>query len=98
MKKYYLQSIKHGGYIGNALLWWAKNSQGYTANIDKAGIYTEKEAKKIYLGGHGGIIAWDKNYIDTIISRCVDGQHNQDHSKGKTWKKELKKAERELIN
>lgn len=88
-KLYYLQSIKHRGFIGNSVLWWAENSRGYTCNIDKAGIYSEKEARKIYLGGHGGIIAWPVEYIDSIISRHVDGQHMTDYSQGRKWEEEL---------
>lgn len=40
---YYIQN----GYVGNAILWWGKNSQGYTTEIDKAGKYTKLEAERI---------------------------------------------------
>lgn len=95
--RYYLQSAKHGFIVGNSVLWWAKNSSGYTTNIDKAGVYSEEEAKEIYLGGWGGVIAWPKEYIDSIISRCVDSQH-MNCDRGVTWKDELKKAKKEMSN
>ncbi|MCU7542970.1 hypothetical protein [Riemerella anatipestifer] len=43
MKKYY---IRRQGYVGNALIWWKANSNGYTVDIREAGKYTEEEAKE----------------------------------------------------
>lgn len=40
---YYIQN----GYVGNAILWWAKESRGYTTEIEKAGKYTKSQAKEI---------------------------------------------------
>lgn len=37
---YYIQS----GYVGNAMLWWAQDSRGYTTHFEKAGKFTKKEA------------------------------------------------------
>ncbi|MCQ4154567.1 hypothetical protein NNL19_03000 [Riemerella anatipestifer] len=34
MKKYY---IRRQGYVGNALIWWKANSNGYTVDIREAG-------------------------------------------------------------
>jgi hypothetical protein len=31
--------------VGNCALWWAKDSRGYTCDLDEAGIYTEAEAR-----------------------------------------------------
>lgn len=41
-KLYY---IRNEGYVGNALVWWAENSKGYTTDIRKAGKYTFEEAE-----------------------------------------------------
>ena len=35
---YYIQN----GYVGNAILWWAENSRGYTTDFTKAGKYTKE--------------------------------------------------------
>jgi len=32
-KLYYIQNV----YVGNAILWWAIDSKGYTTDIGKAG-------------------------------------------------------------
>ena len=48
MKKeelYYIQDSR--SYLGNAILWWGLNSQGYTADLNKAQKYTKEEAIKI---------------------------------------------------
>lgn len=39
--------IRHDKYVGNAVVWWAKNSTGYTTDIRKAQLYTYNEAKRI---------------------------------------------------
>lgn len=39
--------IKTEGYFGNCVLWWAKNSQGYTTNLNQAAKYTWEEAEAI---------------------------------------------------
>jgi hypothetical protein len=75
MKRYYIQSLKHGGYVGDCVLWWAKNSQGYTINIDNAQDYSEQEAIEICTHYPSDYIVWDKDFIDSIVSRFVDGQH-----------------------
>jgi len=48
MKKLFY--IRTQGYKGNALIWWAPNSRGYTCDINNAGKYPEKEAMKICSG------------------------------------------------
>ena len=43
-KFYYIQN----GYVGNAILWWAENSHGYTTDFRKAGKYTEEETLSLF--------------------------------------------------
>lgn len=39
--------IRTRGYLGNALMWWAKKSIGYTSDINRAEKYTFEQAKSI---------------------------------------------------
>ena len=43
---YYLASFKHG-YVGNDVLFWGKESRGYTCNLEDAGIYSREEAMRL---------------------------------------------------
>ena len=70
-KLYYIQDSRQ--YVGNALLWWAKNSAGYTTDLDKAGAYTRKEALKIAQNRSTDIL-WPVDYINKIASKTVDMQ------------------------
>jgi len=74
--KYYIQNTERG-YLGNAMIFWALNSRGYTANLDKCQQYTEEEAKKICLGNPEKNKAWPVDYIDNSlgIQRIVDSQY-----------------------
>ena len=73
-KLYYIQSIKHGGYVGNSVLWWRKNNQGYTCNLENAQTYTEKEARDICEHYTPDYVVWDKDFIESVKSYHVDGQ------------------------
>jgi len=39
--------IFNGSYVGNAMMWWGKESRGYVADIRDAGHYTKEEALNI---------------------------------------------------
>jgi hypothetical protein len=60
-KMYYIQS----GYIGNACLWWAIDSKGYTTEIEKAGKFSKEEAKKIINRPQDK--AWECSHIDNCL-------------------------------
>ena len=71
-KLYYIQN----GYVGNAVCWWAVNSQGYTCDIDKAGRYTKTEAKQIIKRPQD--VAWPCSYIDNNLKAhkmIIDAQY-----------------------
>ena len=42
MSKYYIMDGR--SVVGNCALWWCPNGQGYTCDLDKAGLYTYDEA------------------------------------------------------
>lgn len=74
--KYYIQN-RNAGFLGNAIMFWRKGCNGYTANLDDAEIFTEEEAKKICKGNPTKNRAWSKEYIDNNkgIQRIVDCQY-----------------------
>jgi ABC-type branched-subunit amino acid transport system ATPase component len=42
---YYIQDTR--SYVGNSVLWWRENGQGYTTDFDDAGVYSEAESARI---------------------------------------------------
>jgi hypothetical protein len=69
---YYIQN----GYVGNAILWWAMNSKGYTTDFTNAGKYTKEQAEKIIERPQD--IAWKCSYVDNCIDAqklIIDGQY-----------------------
>lgn len=71
-KMYYIQN----GYVGNAILWWAENSRGYTTDFTKAGKYTKEEAKSIIQRPCD--IAWECSHVDNCKEAqklIIDGQY-----------------------
>lgn len=70
MIKYYLQdkSYYHGSYMN----WWAKDSKGYTANLDNAHQFTFEELEEMRTRGMRNTdVAWLCSYIDGKSARCV---------------------------
>lgn len=74
--KYYIQNTK-AGYLGNAILFWAKGRNGYTADLNQSEQFEEEEAKKICIGNPDKNKAWPVDYIDSNegIQRVVDHQY-----------------------
>jgi len=74
--EYYIQNTD-AGYLGNAIIFWALNSNGYTADLNKAEKFTEAEAKDICQGNPIKNKAWPVEYIDNNkgIQRIVDSQY-----------------------
>jgi hypothetical protein len=73
LDEYYLQH-EAGGYIGNDMLFWALNCQGYTTNISNAQVFTKEEAIKLHEARHTDI-PWPKWYIDARVIQVVDMQY-----------------------
>lgn len=73
---YYIQN-KNAGYLGNAILFWAKDNCGYTADLNNSRIFTEEEAKQLCNDNPYKNKAWAVEYIDNNrgIQRIVDSQY-----------------------
>ena len=72
MELYYLQDNR--SYVGNDMLWWAKDGRGYTTDLSKAHVYTKEEAVKQNQSRETDI-PWPKEYIDERIRPAVDMQY-----------------------
>jgi len=74
--KYYIQN-KNAGYLGNAIIFWAIDSHGYTGDLNKSHQFTEIEAKEICLGNPEKNKAWPVDYIDSNegVQKIVDSQY-----------------------
>jgi hypothetical protein len=74
--KYYIQNT-HTGYLGNAIMFWKINNNGYTADLNNSKQFTEEEAKNICQGNPEKNKAWPVDYIDNNkgIQRVIDSQY-----------------------
>ena len=72
MEQFYLQDKRQ--YVGNDLLFWAKDGKGYTTDLRKAHVYTKEEAFK-QNRMRDTDIPWPKEYIDSKVRPAVDHQH-----------------------
>lgn len=72
-KLYYVEDTRQR--VGNCILWWAKDCNGYTCHLDKAHIFTAYEvATEIHRDTDK---AWLKSDIDKAASMQVDHQRLQ---------------------
>lgn len=69
---FYLQDSR--GYVGNDVLWWAKEGKGYTTDLSKAQIFTQEEAQRHH-DSRPSDIPWPKDYIDLKTRPAVDMQN-----------------------
>lgn len=74
--KFYIQN-KNAGYLGNAILFWKKGQNGYTADLNDSEQFDEAEARTICLNNPNKNKAWPVEYIDKNegIQRVVDSQY-----------------------
>ena len=72
MDEFYLQDSR--GYVGNDVLWWAKDGNGYTTDLSKAQTYTKEEAQRMHTSRPSDI-PWPKPYIDAKTRPAVDMQY-----------------------
>lgn len=71
-EQFYLQDNR--SYVGNDILFWAKDGKGYTTDLNKAHIYTKEEAVKQHQSRETDI-PWPKDYIDVKTRPAVDMQY-----------------------
>ena len=64
---YYIQN----GYVGNSILWWAKDSAGYTTHFLNAGKYPKDKAIEIINNRPNGDCAWSCWHVDHNIDAHV---------------------------
>jgi len=70
--KFYLQDSRD--FVGNDMLFWAKNAQGYTTDLRKAHVFTKVNALKQHQCRETDI-PWPKDYIDARTRPAVDVQY-----------------------
>lgn len=69
---FYLQDSR--SYVGNDVLWWAKDGKGYTTDLSKAHTYTKADAVAQHEMRETDI-PWPKEYIDAKTRPAVDMQY-----------------------
>lgn len=69
---WYLQDTRQ--YVGNDVLWWAKDGKGYTTDVSKAHVYSFDAAFR-QAAVRDTDRPWPKSYIDGKTRPAVDFQH-----------------------
>lgn len=69
---WYLQDTR--SYVGNDVVWWAKDGKGYTTDLSKAHVYSRDAAFR-QAAARGCDRAWPKAYIDGKTRPAVDMQY-----------------------
>lgn len=70
--QFYLQDSR--SYVGNDMLFWAKDGNGYTTDMRNAEVYTKAEAIAQHQTRETDI-PWPKEYIDSKTRPAVDMQY-----------------------
>lgn len=70
-KFFYVQDRRN--YVGNAVLWWAKNGNGYVTDLSKAHKYTWNEIQSF--NPRGTDIIWESEHVENAIRQYVDAQY-----------------------
>ena len=69
--EFYLQDSRN--YVGNDILFWAKEGKGYTTDISNAEVYTRDRAFRQH-ATRDTDIPWPKHYVDAKARLAVDMQ------------------------
>lgn len=71
-ENFYLQDSR--SYVGNDVLWWAKDGNGYTTDMRQAQVFTKAAAVNQH-NSRETDIPWPKTYIDGKTRPAVDMQY-----------------------
>ena len=63
-ERYYIQDTRQ--VVGNCALWWAKESKGYTCELQQAGLFFEEEAREIARNRDT-----DKAYPESVVRPLI---------------------------
>ena len=66
MTLYYVQDTRQ--FVGNSMLWWRHNGEGYTTDLSQAGQYESKPSNR------ATDVLWPVDYIESIATLHVDHQ------------------------
>jgi len=69
---YFIQDTR--SYVGNCVVWWGKDSRGYTTNISEAGRYTHKQAFS-QMESRDTDIPWKCIDIEPLARQTIDAQY-----------------------
>jgi len=72
MSEFYLQDTRQ--FVGNDMVFWAKDGKGYTTDINKCHVFTQQEAFE-QNQCRDTDRPWPKDYIDSKTRPAVDVQH-----------------------
>jgi hypothetical protein len=70
---YYIQDNR--GYVGNSVLWWGYDGNGYTTELNKAQKYSREEVIKHFVDGRHSDVIWRASHVETKIRTHVDMQY-----------------------
>jgi hypothetical protein len=90
---FYLQDSR--SYVGNDVMWWAKDGKGYTTDLRNAHIYSKEEAVAKH-NCRETDIPWPKEYIDGKTRPAVDMQYIKRDEALKGTGIELRKVKRHV--
>lgn len=68
---FYMQDARQ--YVGNSVLFWAKECNGYTCDIGKAHVFTREDLNSRVWRKTDH--AWPKKYMDSMVVAHVDAQY-----------------------
>lgn len=75
MTSFYLRDTRSN--VGSTCMFWAKDGNGYTSNLDKAHVYTLEEAQRDFNSRHTDV-PLSKELVDAVATVRVDHQYLDD--------------------
>lgn len=71
MDLFYVQDKRQ--FVGNSMVWWRHNGNGYTTDLSQAGKYDHKPSDR------DTDVLWPVEYIDSIANLHVDVQRAESY-------------------